>query len=282
MAEIIRYREMLKEANPAELLELEGEELWITTAGPNNVTLEKCDLGLGPGVVRGVYAMLPRYFSDTDKVQDAESRIATCMVQLQGFSREEAIREWYKPGSKNEALVTFIATQSRGDKINVPAKHPREAEMYKVGQELFFRRSGPLDFACATCHGLDDRRIRLQELPNLSTKAGAQASMSQWPAYRVSQGVVWTMQRRLIDCIRQMRWPEPDFLSDTVIALQVLSQIMGTIAGGTAVYLGAPWVLLFQAAANGVGALFCARLEPAPPSENAAKQGRLAEIGAGL
>ena len=132
MAEIIRYREMLKEANPAELLELEGEELWITPAGPNNVTLEKCDLGLGPGVVKGVYAMLPRYFSDTDEVQDAESRIATCMMQLQGFSREEAIREWYKPGSKNEALVTFIATQSRGDKINVPAKHPREAEMYKV------------------------------------------------------------------------------------------------------------------------------------------------------
>jgi sulfur-oxidizing protein SoxA len=64
----------------------------------------------------------------------------------------------------------------------------------------------------------------LQELPNLSTKAGAQASMSQWPAYRVSQGVVWTMQRRLIDCIRQMRWPEPEFLSDAVVALQVYMQ----------------------------------------------------------
>ena len=224
MDEIIRYREMLKEANPAELLELEGEELWITPAGPNNATLEKCDLGLGPGVVQGAYARLPRYFPDTDKVQDPESRIVTCMMQLQGFTRDEAIREWYKPGSKNEALVTFVATQSRGEKIDVPAKHPREAQMYQVGQELFYRRSGPLDFACATCHGLDDRRIRLQELPNLSTKAGAQESMSQWPAYRVSQGVVWTMQRRLIDCFRQMRWPEPEFLSDAVIALQVYMQ----------------------------------------------------------
>jgi sulfur-oxidizing protein SoxA len=48
--------------------------------------------------------------------------------------------------------------------------------------------------------------------------------MAQWPAYRVSQGVVWTMERRLIDCIRQMRWPEPDFGSDVVIALQVYMQ----------------------------------------------------------
>lgn len=224
MDEIIRYREMLREANPAELLELEGEDLWTTPAGPKNATLEQCDLGLGPGVLRGAYTQLPRYFADTDAVQDAESRIVTCRMQLQGLSREQATRGWYKPGSENEALVTYVATQSRGEKIDVPAAHPREAQMYRIGEELFFRRAGPLDFACSTCHGVDDRRIRLQELPNLSTDAGARASMSQWPAYRVSQGVVWTMQRRLIDCVRQMRWPEPEFLSDVVIALQVYMQ----------------------------------------------------------
>ncbi len=224
MDEIIRYRQMLKEANPAELLELEGEEIWTTPAGPENSALEQCDLGLGPGVLRGAYAQLPRYFPDTDRVEDVESRLVTCRMQLQGLTREEATRGWHVPGSQNEALVTFVATQSRGIPIDVPATHPREAEMYEVGQELFFRRSGPLDFACATCHGLEDRRIRLQELPNLSTRRGAQVSMAQWPAYRVSQGVVWTMERRLIDCIRQMRWPEPEFLSDVVIALQVYMQ----------------------------------------------------------
>jgi len=224
MDEIIRYREMLKEANPAELLELEGEELWVTPRGPKNATLEQCDLGLGPGVLRGAYVQLPRYFADTGKVQDAESRIVTCIMELQGLSLDEATRDWYKPGSENEALVTYVATQSRGEKIHVPATHPREAELYGIGEALFFRRAGPLDFACSTCHGLDDRRIRLQELPNLSTRQGAQASMSQWPAYRVSQGVVWTMQRRLIDCIRQMRWPEPEFLSEAVIALEIYMQ----------------------------------------------------------
>ncbi|MCC2100024.1 MAG: sulfur oxidation c-type cytochrome SoxA, partial [Hyphomicrobiales bacterium] len=68
---IEKYREALKDGNPAELFEASGEELWKKPAGPKNVSLEKCDLGLGAGVVAGAYAQLPRYFKDTDKVQDA-------------------------------------------------------------------------------------------------------------------------------------------------------------------------------------------------------------------
>ena len=73
------YREMLADGNPAELFEMEGEELWRTARGPKNATLEQCDLGLGPGVVEGAAAQLPRYFEDTGKVQDLESRLLTCM-----------------------------------------------------------------------------------------------------------------------------------------------------------------------------------------------------------
>ena len=222
--EINKYREMLKEANPAELLEMQGEEIWQSRRGPNQVTLEKCDFGLGAGALDGAYAQLPRYFPDTGKVQDVESRLVTCMMRLQGLSPAQATQAWYRSGSDMEALVTYIATKSKGSKINVPARHPKEAQMYAIGEALFFRRAGPLDFSCATCHGQDDKRIRLQELPNLTTKAGAQSSMKDWPAYRVSQGSVWTMERRLIDCLRQMRFPDAEFLSDVVIALQVYMQ----------------------------------------------------------
>ena len=51
--EIARYREMLAEGNPSELYEAAGEELWVKPSGPLQATLEKCDLGLGPGVVDG-------------------------------------------------------------------------------------------------------------------------------------------------------------------------------------------------------------------------------------
>ena len=54
------YRAMLADGNPAELYEMEGEELWVKAMGPKNASLEKCDLGLGPGVVEGAAAQLPR------------------------------------------------------------------------------------------------------------------------------------------------------------------------------------------------------------------------------
>ncbi len=62
---IEQYREMISDGNPAEFDEMRGEELWKKPAGPKNASLEKCNLGKGPGVVKGAYAELPRYFKDT-------------------------------------------------------------------------------------------------------------------------------------------------------------------------------------------------------------------------
>ncbi len=227
MDEIAKYREMLADGNPAELFELKGEALWKKARGPKNASLEQCDMGLGPGKLEGAYAQLPRYFPDTRKVMDVESRLVHCMVSLQGFKEEDVTRQWFsRPGKESEieALVTYIGAKSNGMKIDVPARHPEEARMAKVGEYIFYRRSGPQDFSCSICHGQNDKRIRLQDLGNLTTPAGAGVAMSTWPSYRVSQGTVWTMQRRLIDCMRQARWPEPKYLSDSVIALQVFLQ----------------------------------------------------------
>ena len=224
LEQVQKYRQMLEEGNPAELSQARGEELWATPRGPKRATLQRCDLGLGPGRLEGAYAQLPRYFADTGRVQDVESRLVTCMTTLQGFSYEQAIKGWYKPESDLEALVTYVSAKSRGAKIDVPALQPAEAEMYAVGEALFFHRSGPLDFSCATCHSQAHRHVRLQHAPDFLTSADARSSMTQWPAYRASQGEVWTMERRLIDCIRQMRWPEPRYQSDALIALEVFLQ----------------------------------------------------------
>jgi L-cysteine S-thiosulfotransferase len=228
LEEVQKYRQMLQQGNPAELSQARGEELWVMARGPRRSTLERCDLGLGPGKLEGAYAQLPRYFADTDRVQDVESRLVSCMTTLQGLSFQDAIKGWYEPDSELEALVTYVAAQSRGASIDVPVTHPKEAEMYAVGETLFFRRSGPLDFSCATCHSRERRHIRLQAVPNFLASADARGSMTKWPAYRASQGEVWTMERRLVDCIRQMRWPEPRYQSDMLIALQVFLQRQAT------------------------------------------------------
>ncbi|MEY4028505.1 MAG: SoxAX cytochrome complex subunit precursor, partial [Pseudomonadota bacterium] len=60
---IDEYRAMLQDGNPAELFEAKGEDLWKKARGPKNASLEKCDLGQGPGVVKGAFVSLPRYFA---------------------------------------------------------------------------------------------------------------------------------------------------------------------------------------------------------------------------
>ncbi|MEO7760551.1 MAG: sulfur oxidation c-type cytochrome SoxA [Casimicrobiaceae bacterium] len=221
--DIARYRELLQDGNPAELWELRGELLWKTKRGPNNVSLEQCDLGKGPGVVKGAYASLPKYFADTDHVMDLETRLVHCMVTLQGYSSVDAKKQHFGNGnehkSDNEALVAYITAESKGVVMNVSLAHPKEMEAYRLGKAMFFHRGGPHDFACATCHGDTSKRIRLQDLPNLLLKSDAQRAYTTWPAYRVSQGELRTFQWRLNDCFRQQRFPELEFTSEASIAL---------------------------------------------------------------
>ena len=219
------YRAMMGDDNPAIFVIDEGEEYWFEPAGPNQVTFEQCDLGLGAGVVEGAYAQLPRYFSDADQVMDLEARLVFCMVELQGRTREQIHAKPYSLrgdlGTEMEALVVWIAEQSSGTAVAPAQDHPKERTMYSLGERLFYYRAGPHDFSCATCHGQADKRIRLQALANLSTHEGAAEAFTTWPAYRNSEGLVRTMGWRMRDCFRQQRLPELIMGSEASVALQM-------------------------------------------------------------
>ncbi|MDP4302534.1 sulfur oxidation c-type cytochrome SoxA [Leptothrix discophora] len=228
---IAEYRKMLEDGNPAELFEAKGEDLWKQKRGPKNATLEACDLGKGPGVVKGAFVELPRFFADTGRVQDLETRLVTCMATLQGFSADEISQTAFGRGEMANvtALATWIASESRQQRFNLPTGHPEEKRMYELGKRAFFYRGGSHDFACATCHGVEGQRIRLQDLPNLTKNPGDGVGYAAWPAYRVSNGQMWSMQLRLNDCFRQQRFPYPGFGSDVTVAL---SSYMGINAKG--------------------------------------------------
>ncbi len=223
VGEIEKYRQALQDGNPAELWEARGEGLWKQKRGPKNASLEQCNLGLGPGVVAGAYAQMPRYFADADRVMDLETRLVWCMVTLQGFTEADAKRNPFGAGTERkadmEALVGFVTAESRGVPMNVKLDHAKMKEAYALGEKIFYFRGGPHDFACATCHNEDAKRIRLQDLPNLTKKEGAQRGYTTWPAYRVSQGELRSFQWRLYDCFRQQRFPEMEFTSPASIAL---------------------------------------------------------------
>ncbi len=218
---IAEYRAMLADGNPADLFEAKGEGLWKTKRGPKAATLEKCDLGKGPGVFKGAFVELPRWFADTQKVQDLESRLVTCMETLQGFDGAEIAKTRFGQGEQVNvtALATWIAAESRGLRFNLPQGHPEEKRSYEIGKRVFFFRGGTHDFSCASCHGEEGKRIRLQDLPILTKSPGDGVGFAAWPAYRVSNGEMWSMQLRLNDCFRQQRFPFPGFGSEVTVAL---------------------------------------------------------------
>jgi len=217
---IAQYRALLADGNPAELWEAKGELLWKQARGPKQVSLEACDLGKGPGVVKGAFVELPRYFADTKRVQDLESRLLSCL-EAQGFSAAEIAATPFGRGEQVnlEALVAYVAAESKGMKFNLPQARPEERTMFELGKRVFFFRAGPYDFSCASCHGEPGKRIRLQDLPDLTKNPGDGIGFAAWPAYRVSNGELWGMQRRLNDCYRQQRFPFPGYASDATIAL---------------------------------------------------------------
>lgn len=220
---IAEYRAALQDGNPAELNAMRGEALWRKARGPKNASLEQCDMGKGPGVTAGAVAQMPRYFADVDAVMDVESRLVHCMVTLQGMDAKEVTARPFSGAGQRateiEDLVAFLYEESQGVKVAVPQAHPKEQAAFKRGESIFYFRGGPYDFSCASCHAVDDQRIRLQDLPNLTKPAPAQLAFTTWPAYRVSQGAVRTMQWRLHDCFRQQRFPELGYLSQASVDL---------------------------------------------------------------
>ncbi len=234
---INEYRQSLQDGNPADLNAARGEGLWNAkrgASGSQRSLSESCDLGLGVGKVKGAVAALPKYFDDTKQVMDIESRLVHCMVTFQGAKKEDFTARTVFSGEGQKAtmmedLVAFVYDESRETVIKVPQGHSAEKASYERGKQAFYFKGGPYDFSCASCHSEDGKRIRLQDLPNLTKAGPAQAAFSQWPAYRVSQGAVRTMQWRLYDCFRQQRFPELQYLSQTSVDLITF---MGVNANG--------------------------------------------------
>lgn len=235
---IEKYRQMLKEdpwSNPGLLDVDRGEALWNTPRGPKNVSLAQCDLGKGPGKVEGAFAELPRYFADADRVMDVETRLLWCMEKIQGFDPAELTKNPHPAGGQPVkelgAIATYVANKSSGMKYAAKMEHPKEKETLAMGEVLFNRRQGPHDFACASCHAEQGKRIRLQELPWLADPKEARMVVGEWPAYRVSNAHVMTMQHRLLDCYWQMRMPRLQMGSEVSVAL--IAYLTKTAEGGT-------------------------------------------------
>ena len=202
--------------NPAYFVVEDGKDLFHTKRGPNDKSLEGCDFGKGEGILEGAYVRLPRYFADTGQVMSAESRLVHCMQTIQGFAEDaEAI---HNRGELRE-LLTYIASQSNGDKWDPPMDHPLERAMRDAGEAMFYRRAGKLDFSCNTCHGQTGKRIRASVLPNMNVPQEWTKAVS-WPAHRVGKHDIRSPYQRIRGCYWQMRQGLIKPRSDAIIAVK--------------------------------------------------------------
>jgi len=210
---------MMMPDNPALWIAEDGKELFHSPRGPNNVSLEGCDFGKGPGVIEGVFVEFPRYFEDADRVMDFEGRLVYCMQTLQGFpDNDPAISRKHGNDADITKLQTYVASLSSGYAWNPPLDHPMEKAMRDAGEVIFYRRSGTMDFSCTTCHADTGKRIRASVLPD-SKVAEEWTKAISWPAFRVGHDNVRSAQHRLAECKWQMRHAAPVWGSDATIAI---------------------------------------------------------------
>lgn len=173
--------------NPGMLWVLQGEQAWSRPAVAGGPSCAGCH-GDAKQAMRGVAARYPAFDAARGRPVDLPQRIAACQQRVQpGAADAEA----------GLALQAYVAHQSRG----LPIAPPDDARLQaprERGQQLWTRRLGQLDLACADCHdALAGRRLGGSPIP--------QGHPTGYPIYRLEWQGLGTLQRRLRACLTGVR-----------------------------------------------------------------------------
>jgi sulfur-oxidizing protein SoxA len=201
-------------ANPAMLFVQEGQSLWRQKAGQADKSCADCHSEKSlKGVAARYPAMTPRSEkggSDkpvdlpVDLPIDLEGRINLCRT---GQQKAEALA----PESRALlALAAFVALQSRGAPI-APPDDRRLAPFRAQGEEIWRKRQGQLNLACAHCH--DDNPAK-----KLGGATIPQGHPTGYPIYRLEWQTLGSLKRRLRNCLIGLRaqpyaYDAPDYVS---------------------------------------------------------------------
>ncbi len=133
---------------------------------------------------------IPRFDDALAKPVDLEQRVNLCRTrhqQAQPFANESR---------EQLALTALIGRQSRG--MTIESGSARLEPFVSKGREIFMRRQGQLNLACANCH--DDNWDK-----HLAGSAITQAHPTGYPLYRLEWQSLGSLQRRLRNCMVGMR-----------------------------------------------------------------------------
>ncbi|HTV37014.1 MAG TPA: sulfur oxidation c-type cytochrome SoxA [Xanthobacteraceae bacterium] len=177
-------------ANPGMLVVLDGEALWQEKTGGSGKSCADCH-GDAATSMKGVAARYPAFMPELSRPVDLEQRI--------NMSRVADQKSAALPFESKDllALTAYIANQSRGMPVAV-VENAQSKPFIEAGREIFERRQGQLNIACAQCH--DDNWGK-----QLAGNPVPQAMPTGYPIYRLEWQEVGSLQRRMRDCMTAMR-----------------------------------------------------------------------------
>lgn len=146
-----------------------------------------------PNGGRNVVGNYPYYDERTKQVVTFERALNRCLED----NGEAPMR--YGEREPMGVLTAYARTLSDGMRMNIKVQSPEAHARYEAGRDLFFRRIGQLNAACAGCHMHLAGRIMRMEI--ISPALG---HATHWPIFRAGEELM-TFQGRFNRCMEQMR-----------------------------------------------------------------------------
>lgn len=193
-------------ANPGMLSVLDGESLWSKKTGATGKACADCH-GDARESMKGVAARYPAFDQTLNRPVTLDQRI-----NLERTRRQRAESLAYESHDLL-ALSAFVAHQSRGVAITA-GDDPQLKPFVEKGRELFMRREGQLNLACASCH--DDNWDK-----HLAGSPITQAQPTGYPIYRLEWQTLGSLERRLRSCMTGVRAQAYDYGAPEMVDLEL-------------------------------------------------------------
>ena len=180
---IARYREMLQDGNPAELVSARARSCGRPSAAPKNVSLEQCDLGQGRASSRARTRSCRATSPIPTRSWTTNRGWSAAWSTLQGMIATPITKSPYSGAGQRQTDIEALAAYGRRD----VARHAVQRAAGASEGEGVVRARQPDVLTCAAARmtsrarpatATPAQRIRLQDLPNLiGNKADADRAL---------------------------------------------------------------------------------------------------------
>lgn len=156
---------------------------------------------------KGLRAQLPRWNEELGKPETLE------MIINRSRTKHMKAEPWKWEAKEMLGMTAYVGLQARGTPVDVQTDGPM-AEWAEMGKELYYKKVGQLDMACAQCHENNyGNMIRADHL--------SQGQINGFPVYRLKWGGLGSIHRRFKGCMDNIRATPYKRGSDEFIALEL-------------------------------------------------------------